>query len=81
MKETLVRANLHYSKKLKQACFDYIQCHIVQTLTDPGIMALETEDPELWGELRSHLDHKSNKRARKAYLAKHTYFRYIHSKF
>jgi len=64
LKKFLKSAKLYSNKKLKMACFDYIQRNTVCTLTDPNFMTLATEDAELWGELRSFLDEKSKKRAR-----------------
>jgi hypothetical protein len=42
---------LHQSRTLKDACFTYIKRNAAQVLVLPDILAIGTEDPELWTEL------------------------------
>mmetsp|Transcript_18382 Transcript_18382/g.27570 ORF Transcript_18382/g.27570 Transcript_18382/m.27570 type:complete len:397 (+) Transcript_18382:140-1330(+) len=67
LKKFLMKADLYSNEKLKQACFDFIRRNPTATLTDSNIMALASEEPDLWGELKIYLngEKKSRKRSRK----------------
>lgn len=54
VKAILILANLHASKKLKEACFAYVRNN-AQVLTNPDMMSLSGEDADLWEELRAEI--------------------------
>ena len=60
VKVYLQKAKLHSSQRLKSACFEYIQRNSSKVLLRPDMMALATEDPELWEELRTALNGRSS---------------------
>jgi hypothetical protein len=65
IKDYLQTANLHANTKLKKACFEFIQRRQAEVLMRPEMMAMATENPELWGEMGSYLT-KPKKKARTA---------------
>lgn len=55
LKEYLVKGNFYSNEKLKKACFDFIQLDVTTSLTSPDIMALASEEVDLWSELTTYL--------------------------
>merc|ERR1711924_21736 len=55
VKSLLELAHLHEVQDLKMACFAFVQRNAATVLTNPEIMSLATEKPELWAELVSKI--------------------------
>lgn len=51
VKTLLQLAHLLDSPELERACFDFVRRHAAETLTQPDIVALATQDPTLWKKL------------------------------
>ena len=61
VKEMLQLAQLYDSASLKEACFKCVRTNAAEVLTDPAMMDLSTEDPQLWEELRAAIAPASKK--------------------
>ena len=51
IKDMLCLAHLHDSQVLQKACVRFVKQHAAETLMKPEIMALATEQPEVWTKL------------------------------
>jgi hypothetical protein len=58
VRSMLQLAHLYGSTALKQSCFDLVQKHMATVLTNPAMVALATEDAELWTELAAAISPK-----------------------
>jgi len=51
VKSTLILANLHGDGVLRNRCFEYARENAPKVLIRPDVMALQSEEPELWGDM------------------------------
>lgn len=67
VKEMLQLAQLHSSRPLKTACFEYARNKAGKVLTQPNMVKLASEDPDLWQEMCDFVNEvPASKRQRKA---------------